>query len=341
MKALKLMRIRNMLYVVDTHTEGEPTRIVLGGFPGVKGSTILEKRSYISENLDWLRTTLLLEPRGHSNQFGALLLPTNREDADYGLVFMDTAGYLDMCGHATIGVTTALIQTGMVQTQNGHTEVRYETAAGIITARAKTTDKSALAVSVVDVPSFHLGSYEIEIGDSRSIPIDIAYGGNFCTITDAKSLGARVRAVEIDKLLDIGIILRDESARRVSVSHPDFPENTMKIELAMITDEPELPDSSGKNIVVFGKRQFDRSPCVTGTAARLATMHSKNLIQIEELFIHESVINTVFKAKILETVKVGPYDAVIPEITGSAFITQISNPVIDPMDPLKEGFLAS
>ncbi len=332
------MRIKNLVYIVDTHTEGEPTRVILGGFPKVNGQTVFEKRNFIAKNLDWLRTALLLEPRGHSNQFGATVLPTTCKTADYALVFMDAGGYLDMCGHATIGVTTALIETGIVEAMEPYTTLHYETVAGIITARARIINDSVEEVSIVDVPSFHLGSYDIRIAGGKSIPVDVAYGGNFCTIADAASLDTRVRTEEIYTLLNMGIMLRNETSSQIHVSHPDFPHDSKKIELAMITDEPELPNSSGKNIVIFGKGQFDRSPCATGTAARLATMYSRGSIQVNEPFVHESVINTVFKARIVDTTMIGSFEAVIPEITGSAYITQISNPVIHPNDPLRDGF---
>lgn len=331
------MKAKNLVYVVDTHTEGEPTRIILGGFPNLKGSTLLEKRSFMAANFDWLRTAVLLEPRGHDNQFGALILPAI-QDADYALIFMHAGGYLDVCGHATIGVTTAIIEMGMVEIREPYTTLNYETAAGIVTAKARVENGSVIEVSLVDVPSFYLGTYDVKIGESKSLTVDVSYGGNFYAIVDAKNLETRVRLSHINDLVTKGIAIRDAAAQQIPVHHPEFPNIPKKIELCMITDEPELPDRHGKNIVVFGKKQFDRSPCATGTAARLASMYSKGLIKSGELFKHESVINTLFKAKILETVRVGSYKGIVPEITGGAFITQMSNLTIDLRDPLYRGF---
>ena len=332
------MKAKNVMYVIDTHTEGEPTRIVLAGIPNLEGSTLREKRRFLAEKLDWLRTALLLEPRGHDNQFGAMLLPATSKDADYALIFMDTAGFLDMCGHATIGVTTALIELGIAEAKEPHTTVRYETVAGIVTARARIENESVQEVSIVDVPSFYLGTFDVSMGEAKTLEIDVAYGGNFYAIIDAEKLETRVRLARIDQLITKGIALRDIAAKQISVYHPEIPDISRKIELVMITDEPELSGSHGKNIVVFGKSQFDRSPCATGTAARLASMYSKGLIKPGELFVHESVINTTFRSKILETVKIGRHDAVVPEITGRAFITQVSNLVINPEDPFRNGF---
>jgi proline racemase len=332
------LKSSNVLSIVDTHTEGEPTRIILSGFPNLKGDTIYDKRKFMQERFDHLRTSTLLEPRGHDNQFGALILHTDSSNADYGLIFMDNRGYLDMCGHGTIGVTTALIELGMVEPTEPYTEIAYETVAGFVNVKALIKDGSVIEVHLIDVPSFYLGAFEVKMGGGESIPVDVAYGGNFYVITDADNLNTRVRIGHIDELIRKGITLRDEAARQIQVHHPNAPNIPQKIGLAMMTDEPELQQSDGKNVVIFGDGQFDRSPCGTGTAARLSTLYSRGLYGVGETFIHESIINTSFRAKVLETTRVGPYDAIVPEITGRAFITQIAHIIINPDDPLKNGF---
>jgi len=330
------MKVGKILQVIDTHTEGEPTRIVLSGLPNLKGSNLAEKRTFMEKNFDWLRTALLLEPRGHDDQFGAVVLPPSKSDADYALIFMDTAGYLDMCCHATIGVTTALLETGMVEPKEPYTTVRYETVAGLVETRAKVEGDSVTEVSLIDVPSFYLGNYQVKL-QGKNVSVHVAYGGNFYVIAESEALGVELRLRNVNELVKKGIMLRDEASRQIPVRHPILNRED-KIKLTMLTGEPELPSSNGKNIVVFGNGQFDRSPCGTGTAARLATMHSLGLIKPKQVFIHESIINTTFKARILETTKIGPYPAVIPEITGSAFITQMTNVLIDYRDPLWKGF---
>jgi len=331
------VKYRKVFRVIDAHTEGEPTRIVIAGLPKLEGISIIEKRMFISKNLDWLRTALLLEPRGHQDQFGTIVLPSTEKSVDYGLIFMDTGGYLDMCCHAVMGVTTALIETGVVKAREPYTNIRYETVAGIITVKAKVDGKAVKEVSVVDVPSFYIGSYELKLSNSI-IPVHVAYGGNFYVIAEARDLGVELKARNICELIKKGIMLRDEASRQIPVNHPTQDRIDNKIKLAMIIGEPELPKSNGKNIVVFGNGQFDRSPCGTGTAARLATMYSLGLIKPGTYFIHESIINTTFKARIIDVTKVGTYNAIIPEITGRAFITQISDVIIDMRDPLWKGF---
>lgn len=332
------MRSTNTFFVVDTHTEGEPTRIILSGFPRLKGNTIIDKRGFLCSKLDYLRTSVLLEPRGHDNQFGALVLPTRKHGADYALIFMDNRGFLDMCGHGTMGVTTALIELGMVEPKEPHTYVTFETVAGLVKAEARVVNGGVEEVSFVNVPSFYVGTFELELEKGNTIPIDIAYGGNFYVIAEARDLGIRVRKGCIRELIGKGIVLRDKAAEQIEVHHPGAPEVPGKVDLAMITDEPELQGSDGKNIVVFGNGQFDRSPCGTGTSARVATLNSKGLLEVGENYIHESIIKTRFRAKILETTKIGDLDAVVPKIMGRAFITQISHTMIHPEDPLKNGF---
>jgi len=334
------LRSKNILFIVDTHTEGEPTRIVLSGIPKLKGNTVFEKRKYFRENFDHLRRSILLEPRGHDNQFGALVLNTEKDDADFALVFMDNKGYEDMCAHGTIGVTTALIETGIIEPTEPYTTASYETVAGLVKVRAKVKDGMVEEVSLTNVPSFHVGSFEVEL-DGSKVPVDLAYGGNTYVITEAKNLGTRVRREHIPELIKKGIKLRDEAARQLVFRHPDKPSDPHEISHTMVTDEPELPSSSGKDIVIFGHGQFDRSPCGTGTSARISVLYNKGLLKMNEDFVHESIINTQFRAKVLRTTKVGAFNAIIPEITGRAFITQMAQITINPNDPLKNGFTTS
>ena len=331
------LKFKKYILVVDTHTEGEPTRIILFGFPKLKGDTLYEKRKFLQENYDHLRKSILLEPRGHDDQFGALVLPSEKKDTDYAIIFMDNKGYEDMCGHGTIGVTTALVELGMVEPIEPCTTITYETVAGLVKAKAKVKDGAVEEVSLVNVPSFYVGAFEVDM-NGRKVPVDLAYGGNFYLITEAKNLDTSVRREHIDELIKLGIELRDAAKRQIDIHHPDKPGVPQEMGHTMITDEPELPQSSGKNIVVFGLGQYDRSPCGTGTSARISILYNKGLLKPGEVFTHESIINTNFRAKILQTTKVGSYDAIIPEVTGRAFVTQISQVIINPDDILKNGF---
>jgi proline racemase len=326
---------RTFFDVIDTHTEGEPTRVVVDGLPELRGSTLLERREMLRREYDWIRTSLLLEPRGHSDQFGALVVPPSSEEADFGLIFMDTGGYLDMCCHATIGAATALIESGAVKGEEPYTELRFETPAGLVAARARVRGGRVRQVSVVDVPSVYLGSARVSVG-GKAIDVDIAYGGNLCVIATGEDLGLEVRRCSLRELVRAGMDLR----KAANQARDLWQSQASSIDLAMITGEPELEGSHGKNIVIFGDGQFDRSPCGTGTAARLAAMHARGEIGEGEWFVHESILNTTFRARIVDVMEVRGRRAIVPEITGRAFVTQRARVVIDPEDPFWMGFRA-
>jgi len=329
------MLARNILYVVDTHTEGEPTRILFSGV-NLKGEDILEKRKHFMEKYDWVRTAILQEPRGHIDQFGAVL--TSSKVADFGLFFMDTHGYLDMCGHGTMGVATALVELGVIDAKEPYTTIKFETPAGIVEAKVKVENGYAKEVSVIDVPSFHVGEFEVEYPKIGKIRVDVAFGGNFYVIADARDLGLRVKKEYITKLIPRALELIKVANDQIKVHHPKEGVAN-EIRLAMLTDEPDMKDADGKNVVIWGNGSFDRSPCGTGSASRVATLFSKGFLRVGDTFVHESITGTVFRIRIVGTTKVGDYSAIIPEITGSAYITQISQIIIDKRDPLWNGFL--
>ncbi|USG99154.1 proline racemase family protein [Thermococcus argininiproducens] len=329
------MFAKHILYVVDTHTEGEPTRILLSGV-NVKGEDIIEKRKYFKENYDWIRTALLHEPRGHGDQFGAVLVPS--EIADFGVIYMDTAGYLDMCGHATMGIATALVELGIIEPNEPYTSIKLETPAGLVEAKTRVENGVVKEVTVVDVPSFHVGEFEIEYPKIGKINVDVAFGGNFYVIANAKDLGLRVRKDYINKLIPAALKLIEVANNQIEVHHPRKGVQN-RINLAMLTDEPEREGSNGKNVVIWGEGSVDRSPCGTGSASRVATLYSKGVLKEGDIFIHESILGTQFKIKIVGTTKIGDYTAIIPEITGSAYITKISQDIISKNDPLWKGFL--
>lgn len=325
---------RMVLDVIDTHTEGEPTRTVLGGLPEIEGSTLLEKRGLLMDKFDWIRTSLLMEPRGHSDQFGALVLPPSHDGMDYDLVYMDVGGYLDMCCHATMGVTAALVEAGVVKPVRSQSVLHFNTPAGVVTSVARFEAGRMLEVTVVDVPSRYLGSTEITV-NGKGVEAHFAYGGNSCLIVNGEDLGLEVRRRHLRELIEAGMALKTAASQQGPPGS-----KSANVDLVMITGEPELPGSHGKNIVVFGGGQFDRSPCGTGTAARLALLHSQGKIDEGEWFVHESIMNTTFKARIVELREHGNHLATVPEITGRAYVTQRSQVIIDPRDPLWMGFRA-
>ncbi|RSN67232.1 proline racemase [Candidatus Korarchaeum cryptofilum] len=333
------MRFSHLITTVDMHTEGEPTRVIVSGIPTLHGRNIAEKRDYFIENFDRIRRALILEPRGHRDMFGAILQPSTREDCEFGVIFIDSGGSVDMCIHATIGVVTALVNIGLVQRKEPITEVKLDTCAGPVTARARVEGDIVKEVTVLNVPSFLVHSnLEIDIPDVGTVPVDIAFGGNFYAIVNARDLGLKVEPQYADKISRLGVLIRDIVNSKIRVEHP-LNKHINTVKLTRIVDEPKDPRATSRNAVVFGPGQIDRSPCGTGTCAEMAMRYSKGLLDIGEEIICESIIGTRFKGRAVAETKVGDFRAIIPEVTGRAFITGFHNFVIDEEDPLKEGFL--
>lgn len=336
MISTKLLRI---ITTIDTHTEGEPTRIIVSGVPPLYGKNIVEKRDYFIKNLDSIRRALMLEPRGHRDMFGAILLPSTREDCEFGVIFMDSGGSVDMCIHGTIGVVTALVSTGLVQRKEPITEVKLDTCAGPVIAKARVDGSIVREITVRNVPSFLAHSnVEIDIPNMGTVSIDIAFGGNFYAIVRAEDVGLKVEPQYADKISKLGVLIRDIVNRKIRVEHP-LNKHINVVKLVRIIDEPKNPRAVSRNAVVFGPGQIDRSPCGTGTCAEIAMRYSKGLLNIGEEMICESIIGTYFKGRAVAEATVGNFRAVIPEVTGRAFITGFHHFVIDEEDPLKEGFL--
>ncbi|MTI71370.1 MAG: proline racemase [Firmicutes bacterium] len=332
------MSTTRRIHTVDSHTMGEPTRIVVGGMPNIPGNKMSDKKEYLQKNLDDIRTALMLEPRGHNDMFGSVITAPTNENADFGIVFMDGGGYLNMCGHGSIGAITMAIETGMVEATEPITKVTMDTPAGLVEGQAKVENGKVKEVSIVNVPAFHYKEgVEIEVPGIGKVTLDISFGGSFFAIVNAKDLGLRVDVKYSQELLETGLKIRDILNETVEVKHPLLGHiNT--VDLVEIYDEPTNEEADYKNVVVFGQGQLDRSPCGTGTSAKLATLYSKGQLKENETFVYESILGTMFKGKIVGTTNIGEYTAIYPEITGSAYITGFNQYVIDPDDPVKYGF---
>lgn len=317
---------------------GEPTRIVIGGIPPISKDTMAKKKEYLENNLDHIRTALMHEPRGHSDMFGAIITAPTIDEADLGVVFMDGGGYLNMCGHGSIGTAAVAVETGMVEPKEPYTEVKMEAPAGLITAKVRVDDGRAKEVTMTNVKSFlYKEDVEIEVPKLGTITLDISFGGSFFAIVDSNQLGVKVEPSNADKLIDLGISIREKINDNLEISHPT-KEYINTVDLVEIYDEPSSSDADKRNAVVFGQGQLDRSPCGTGTSAKLATLYAKEEIGLKEEFVYESIIGTKFKGEIIKEAKVGEFDAIVPQITGSAYITGFSDFVIDPEDVLNKGF---
>ena len=334
------MRSELVLDVIDTHTEGEPTRILFwNSVPrNLKSASLMKE--YFVKNFDYIRKIMLLEPRGHRDQFGAIVMPPVSQDADYTVLYITTDGYIDMCGHATIGLSTALVSMGTIKAEEPVTKIIYDTVAGKVEARVNVKNGEPLSVSVIDVESFYLGEKRIKVGEpvNAEVKVNLSYGGNFYAIVDGNEIGLDVDAGNIEKLLAAGMAIRASTFEQFRPFHPENDKSNT-YPLAMITGTPKINHSNYRSVVIFSGGSFDRSPCGTGTASRGAYLYSKGLLKEGESFVHESINNTTFSCRIVSARKVGDRMVVVPEITGRAWITQISRIFVDPSDPLKHGFL--
>lgn len=332
------MNFTNSIQTIDTHTVGQATRIIIGGVPNIKGETMMEKKEYLASHYDYIRKATMLEPRGHADMFGALLTQPCNPKADMGMIFLDGVEYLNMCGHGTIGVATALVETGMVEVKEPYTDIVLEAPAGLIEARVKVENHQAKEVSFTNVPAFlYKRDIKVDVPDLGVITFDIAFGGSFFAIVKDQELNVEIDPSNVDTIIPKAVHFLKYIKENVPVQHPLLPEIN-KIELVEIYGKPKSKDANVQNMVVLGEGEVDRSPCGTGTCAKLATLYSKGELKVGEPFVHESILQTKFTGKILDTTKVGEYEAIIPQISGQAYITGFNQLVIDPGDPLKYGF---
>ncbi|MDV9722104.1 proline racemase [Clostridioides difficile] len=333
------MKFSRSIQAIDSHTAGEATRIVVGGIPNIKGNSMPEKKEYLEENLDYLRTAIMLEPRGHNDMFGSVMTQPCCPDADFGIIFMDGGGYLNMCGHGTIGAMTAAIETGVVPAVEPVTHVVMEAPAGIIRGDVTVADGKAKEVSFLNVPAFlYKEGVEVDLPGVGTVKFDISFGGSFFAIIHASQLGLKIEPQNAGKLTELAMKLRDIINEKIEIQHPTLA-HIKTVDLVEIYDEPTHPEATYKNVVIFGQGQVDRSPCGTGTSAKLATLHAKGELKVGEKFVYESILGTLFKGEIVEETKVADFNAVVPKITGSAYITGFNHFVIDEEDPLKHGFI--
>ncbi|NMA85762.1 MAG: proline racemase [Tissierellia bacterium] len=327
------------LHAIDSHTMGEPNRTIIGGLPPIPGETMVDKKRYLENNLDYIRTAVMHEPRGHSDMFGSIITAPTVKEADLGVIFMDGGGYLNMCGHGSIGAATIAVETGIVKAVEPFTDIVLETPAGLVKAKAKVENGKAREVSIINVPSFlYKKDVQVELPDIGMVTFDIAFGGSFFAIIRDSELGISIEPENTNIIIERAMKLREIINKEIKVQHPTKPHiNT--VDLIEVYGRPKSEDADYQNVVVFGSGQADRSPCGTGTSAKMATLYARGELGINQPFVYESIINTKFKGRILEETRVGEYKAIIPEMTGSAYITGFNHLVIGEEDPVKYGFL--
>ena len=333
------MKAQRIISTIDSHTAGERTRMITGGVPNIPGSSMAEKKSYFIEHLDSVRKVLTLEPRGDAELIAAVLTAPVNEGSDMGVMFFDSLGFEGMCGHGTIGIVTTLIETGQITPVHPFTEVRLDTVTGTVQARARVDHEGNVSeVTIRNVPCFvYMQDAQVDF-DGGKVLTDIVYGGNFFAILPVERLGMELAPSNVGKLVERGIAFRDAAREQLEISHPTEPDINPLHGVEMYVDNPS-PGVHARNIMTFAQHSFDRSPCGTGTSARLALLHAQGRLEVGEEFVHESILGTVFRSRIVEESRVDGYPAIIPEVTGSAYLTGSHQFYIDSRDPFKEGFL--
>jgi proline racemase len=333
------VRSKRLLSAIDAHAAGSPERVVVSGVPTLPGNTMLEKAKHLCDNLDHLRTFLVHEPRGHGNMYASLIVPPSLEGADIGVVYLDVGGYPTMCGHGTIAICTALVETGMVEAREPETEIALDTPAGLVRARVAVRDGQAESVTIQNVPSFlYRADIEVQVPNLGRVRLDIAYGGNFCAIVPAESVGLEVVPERANDLMACGTAIWKAVNEQVDVHHPEEP-GIDCVNYVQFSGPASDPRAAMRNAVVAPPTSIDRSPCGTGTSARMAALHAQGRLDLDEEFVHESIIGSLFSGALVEETNVGDFAAVIPTITGSAYITGIHQFMLDPRDPFPAGFL--
>ncbi len=334
------MILGKTLYAVDSHTAGMPTRIIVGGIPHLPGSDIEEKAEYFKNHFDYLRTAIFHEPRGLLRGVGAVITPPAHDKAHLGVFFMDcTYQLIHMCGHGSIGVITAALEFGLVEAVEPATTVVLDTPAGLVTGYAKVQGGKVESVSIHNVPSFLYSTAVIHVPGLGSIPADIAFGGEFFVLVDADNVDV---PLDVSKAADLSVLamaIRDAANAQLKVKHPLKPVSV--IDAVRISKQPANHGFPIKNVTIFakGNQGIDRSPCGTGTSAQLAALYAGGKVNVNQVSIHESIIGTTFKGRIVSQTRAGEFDAIIPEITGSAYTMSINTIILDPNDPLKHGFM--
>ena len=322
---------------IDMHTGGEPLRVYTSGLPEIKGETVLEKRRYFREHHDKIRTGTLWEPRGHADMYGAIITASN--DADLDVFFLHNEGYSTMCGHAIIAITKLAFETGIVRKDGEAAELIINVPAGRVHARATIEDGKVRETSFRNVPSFvFLSEERVEVPGLGTVNFDVAYGGAFYAFVEAAPLGLRLTAEDYPRLIDFGRRIKHAVASQFKIEHP-FEEDLSFLYGTIFTGPAVDSNNHSRNVCIFADGEVDRSPTGTGVSARAAIHHARDDLQLGEKITIESIIGSVMTVQAVEATKFGPYDAVIPEVSGTASITGRNEFYFDPDDPFREGFI--
>lgn len=329
------MRIKT----IDLHTGGEPLRVYTEGLPEIKGATILEKRRFFKRHYDYIRTGTMFEPRGHADMYGAIITEPTTEDADFGTFFLHNEGYSSMCGHAIIALTKLVLDTGMIAKAGNTPELVINAPSGNIHAKAFRENGIVQRVSFRNVPSFlYLRDQQIDVPGLGVVPFDVAYGGAFYVYCEAEPLGLTLDESDYNRLIDYGRRIKHAVMAAHPVKHP-YEEDLSFLYGTIFTGKAHDPAHHSRNVCIFAEGEVDRSPTGTGVSARAALHHSKGDLAVGEKVTIESILGTTMDVEVAETTTYGPYQAVVPEVSGMAYITGQHEFYFDPTDPLRGGFI--
>ena len=335
------MRSRRVIHTVESHTEGMPTRVVTGGVGVIPGATMFERRRTFLAEHDGLRRLLMNEPRGHAAMSGAILQPATRPDCDFGVLYIEVSGCLPMCGHGTMGVATVLVETGMVEVVEPVTTIRLDTPAGLVVAEVAVAGGAARSVTLTNVASYlHEADAEVDVPGFGRVRHDLAYGGNFYAILPLADLGLPFDRGAKQQILDAGRAVMTAINEQRRPVHPDHPEIAVCHHVQLLA--PGATAQHSRHAMVIHPGWFDRSPCGTGTSARVAQLHARGELALGAELVNESFIGTQFIGRAVATATVGSgaaqRPAVVPTITGRAWVTGTAQYHLDPTDPFPEGF---
>jgi trans-L-3-hydroxyproline dehydratase len=333
------MQFERSLTTVELHTCGETFRLVTQGLPKIPGATIVERRAWLEDNADQYRRAVMLEPRGHKDLYGGLLTEPVSADADFGVIFLNNMGYSPHCGHGVIALATAALELGWVERKSPETRVGIDAPCGFIEAFVEWDGKRAGNVRFVNVPSFiFMRDVTIETPTFGTVTGDIAYGGATYFYVDGRPYDIAIREKDVQKIQQFGYEIKTAVNAKMPVVHPEIPEFN-DVYGVMVYGDPRHEGSTQANCCVYADRAVDRSPTGSGTAGRIAQLYLRGKLSSSETMVNESIIGTVFKGRVLSETKVGDFDAVIPEVSGKAYICGFANWTIDEEDPLTYGFL--
>ncbi|KIL77438.1 proline racemase family protein [Bacillus badius] len=331
------MHFNHLFTTIDVHVAGEPLRIITGGLPEIQGKTQLERRAYCMEHLDHIRKILMHEPRGHYDMYGCIMTPPANPGSDFGVLFMHNEGWSTMCGHGVIAAVTMAIETGIYQAEGGSRKFTIDCPCGPVTAYAECEGTAVKSVAFENVPSFvYRKEVPIQI-DGYEFTADLSYGGAFYAVVDSKEVDLRVSSADLGALKIWGDKIKRYIESQIDVKHPY--EEIHGMYGVIFSDEPKSETADLRNVTIFADQQVDRSPCGSGTAARIAALYERGALAAGERFVHESITDGQFVGEVCSVTKIGEYQAVIPKIAGEAFITGFHQFVIDPRDRLNNGFL--